>query len=484
MTRKFSLRAAHITLAIAFAFLVRLWLILTFPIVFGGDSMMRLANRNHILLSYQLPMLQLGIYLVSQLSANIIWIRLLMAALGALATLGFYLLAEDFTNQRTAFWAALLFTTNPLVLPVSIVPYQEILMLTGLLFAFHFFVKEQWTAAGLCLGLACLTRFEAWAVCPAMAFVYARSRRYAPREMIRACILFGWAPVGWLCFRAGLSPSGSYVIDHTITIWRAQRIAYLGWITLTETAIPVLFLAVIGAALLIRRGWWRAPGVQAGLIAFFCFLIAILFSAHGVSPDPERYVTSREAHIPILAVTLLAALGLMRQSRAVAAALGGLGVLLGAYGAFQFVAHETSRPEVRLGYELARYLDQNVSGSDHALIFAKPIDPEAMNMYFNKLRQAGGEQAVRAGRKALENVETSPLDYQRTLIHSSLGKLRLNCSPEPGYSYRWVAVWSDFAPEDARSRGWLQISSSQPAAVLKVGDRFVAIYHFPEPVAM
>jgi type IV secretory pathway TrbD component len=484
MTRKFTPRLLQITFVVAFGFAVRLWLILAFPIVFGGDSMMRLANRNHILLSYQLPLLQLCIYLVSQLSPNIIGIRLFMAALGALATLGFYLLAEDFAGERAAFWAALLFTTNPLVLPVSIVPYQEILMLTGLLFAFHFFVKEKWTAAGLCLGLACLTRFEAWAACPAMALMYARSQRYAFRSMLKACILFGWAPVAWLCFRAGLSPSGSFVIDRAITFWRVQRLAYLGWITLSETAIPALFLAVAGAIFLIRSRRWREPGVQAGAIFLGCFFVAILFSAHGVSPDPERYVTSREAHIPIVAVTLLAALGLMRQSGAVAAALGGLGVLLGTYGAFQFVAHETSRPEVRLGYELARYLDRNVSGADRALILAQPIDAEAMNMYFNKLRQAGGEPAVRAGKKALANVETSPLDYQRTLIHSVLGKSRLNSSPEPGYSYHWVAVWSDFAPGKARSPGWLQISSSQPAAVLKVRDRFVSVYYVPKPVAL
>src|SRR5690348_9728251 len=213
MTQKLSPRGVQITVVVAFAFVVRLWLILVFPIVFGSDSMVRLANRDHILLSYQLPLLQIGVYSVSQLSTNIISVRLFMAALGALATLGFYLLAEDFAGERAAFWAALPFTTNPLVLSISIVPYQEILMLAGLLFAFHFFVKEKWIAAGLCLGLACLTRFEVWAACPAMAFVYARRRRYALPDVLKACVLFGWAPVAWLCFRAGLSPSGSYVID-------------------------------------------------------------------------------------------------------------------------------------------------------------------------------------------------------------------------------------------------------------------------------
>lgn len=482
MTRQVSARALQIAFVVGFAFAVRLWLIVTFPIVFGSDSMVRLANHDHILLSYQLPLLQLLIYLVSHVSTNLIWIRFLMAAIGVLATLGFYLLAEDFTNSRSAFWAALLFATNPLVLPVSIVPYQEILMLAGLLFAFHFFVNEKWMAAGLCLALACLTRFEAWAACPAMAFIYARNRQYRFRELLKACLLFGCVPAGWLLFRTGLSPSGSYVMDHAITIWRLQRLAYLGWITVTETTIPALFLAVVGAVILIRRDWWRVPAVQVGLISLCLFLVAILFSAHGMPPDPERYVTSREAHIPILVISLLAALGLMRQSRAAAAALGTLGVVAGSYAAYHFVLQETSRPETRLGYELARYLDQNLSNVDRALVLAKPIDIDVMNLYFNKLRQQGGERAVEAGRRALANVETSPLDYQRTLIHSSLGKLRLNYSAEPGCPYHWVAVWSDFVPENARSRGWLEISSSQPAAVLKVLDRFVKIYYFPNPI--
>lgn len=482
MTPKVSVRALQIAFVVGFAFAVRFWLILAFPIVFGGDSMMRLANHNRILLSYQLPLLQSLIYLVSQFSTNVFWVRLLMAAIGAVSVLGFYLLAEDFTNQRSAFWGALLFATNPLVLPVSIVPYQETLMLAGLLFAFHFFVKEKWIAAGLCLGLACLTRFEAWAACPAMMVVYARSPRFAPKELVKAGLLFGWLPAAWLLFRAGLAPSGSYVIDHAISIWRLQRLVYLGWITLSETAIPALFLAVAGAVVLIRKRWWRIPSVQVGLISFSSFLVAILFSAHGVSPDRERYVTSREAHIPILVVSLLAALGLMRQSRAVAAGLGAIGVVAGAYASYHFVLRETSRPEIRLGYELAVYFDQNVSPADRALVLAKPIDSDAMKMYFDKLRQTGGERAVEAGRRALANVETSPLDYQRTLIHSSLGKVRMNYLPEPGCSYHWVAVWSDFVPENARSRGWLEISSSQPAAILKVLDKFVKIYYFPNAV--
>ena len=61
-------------------------------------------------------------------------------------------------------------------------------------------------------------------------------------------------------------------------------------------------------------------------------------------------------------------------------------------------------------------------------------------MYFNELRRTGGEQAVYAGQRALATVETSPLDYQRTLIHSRFGKNRLKYSSGPGDSFQWVAV--------------------------------------------
>jgi hypothetical protein len=196
----------------------------------------------------------------------------------------------------------------------------------------------------------------------------------------------------------GLAPSGSFVIDHSITWWRLQRLVYLGWITGKETAIPTLLLAFLGAAIVVRQQKWRDRRFLLGGAFLLLFSVAVLFSAHGDSPDPERYVSSREAHIPITAVTFLAAFALAQPTR-VNLRLAGLGVVLGIYGAFHFVDHETSRPEIRLGYELARYIDKNVQSQDYVMVLAKPIASDSLNLYFNKVRELSGQPGLREAQK-------------------------------------------------------------------------------------
>src|SRR6476659_9352175 len=112
--------------------LLRLWLLHAYSIVFGGDTVLRLANRDHILLAYQLPMLQLLIYGISLVSHDLLPVRCLMALIGAAAGVGFYWMIRCFVSERNALIAALLFTMNPFLVEISIVPYQEPLMLAGL----------------------------------------------------------------------------------------------------------------------------------------------------------------------------------------------------------------------------------------------------------------------------------------------------------------------------------------------------------------
>ena len=53
--------------------------------------------------------------------------------------------------------AALLFTANPFLAELSIVPYQETLMLASVLFAFAFYFRESVTASAVAIALGCLT---------------------------------------------------------------------------------------------------------------------------------------------------------------------------------------------------------------------------------------------------------------------------------------------------------------------------------------
>ena len=77
---------------------LRAAIILTNPIVWGGDTIIRLFDRHTLLKSYQLPLLQVLISGVSTISMNPVLVQFLMAVIGAVAGIGFYLLAADFVG--------------------------------------------------------------------------------------------------------------------------------------------------------------------------------------------------------------------------------------------------------------------------------------------------------------------------------------------------------------------------------------------------
>lgn len=105
---------AHRQLAIIVAagLVVRAYLIHRYPPVYGGDTILRLANAEHIVPSYQLRLLQAAIHYLRALSGNLLLV-------------------------------------NPFLLAHSVVPYQEILMVAGLVFAFHFAFAGRWLPVSL-----------------------------------------------------------------------------------------------------------------------------------------------------------------------------------------------------------------------------------------------------------------------------------------------------------------------------------------------
>src|SRR5215475_7249843 len=329
----------NILIVAAVAFLTRLWLILTFPIVYGGDSLLRLVNRDRILISYQLPLLQSLIWVLTRCFSSVLSVRLLMAGLGAFAAVAFYRFALDFAGERAALAGALLFATNPFITPVSSVPYQEILLLGCLLFALRSLFRRHDLAASLWLGLACLTRFEAWVACPIFAIVTWRRGR----PMWQSFLLFSWAPLLWLAFRRGLSEPGTYVLERNFSFDRLYRIPFLAGHTVANATAATVVLAALGAYVIVRERRYRDPRLRTLAALLGVFTLAILFSAHGEPPDVNRYVTTREIHIPLILVTLAAAIGCAAFPR-IAVPLTAIGMVLGAAGAYRFIAHETARP--------------------------------------------------------------------------------------------------------------------------------------------
>jgi hypothetical protein len=162
------------------------------------------------------------------------------------------------------------------------------------------------------------------------------------------------------------------------------------------------------------------------------------------------------------------------------------------------VARETADPKLRLSYDLALYLDQHVRNEQRAVVLAKPVPSALFSDYLDKTTAHGGLAGRRRALENLRQLDISPPDYQRTLVHSRLGKQRLrslstpllppadevvwrslpspDSSAAPG-EIDWLAVWSDFEPAnsvEARLLEWT--SGRRPFYTLRHDSHSVRIY--------
>lgn len=360
-------------------------------------------------------------------------------------------------------------------------------MLAALLFAFHFFFSGNAAAASVCFGLACLTRYEAWAAAPVLAIGHFARGARSPRRAAEALALFGWAPLAWMILHRGFSAPGTFVVELPASLERLQRYVYLGWITVKNTPAPVLILAAWGGWRLLTVDFRKQPRLRV-LAAFLAlFAAAILLSAHGEAPDPERFVTAREAAIPITAAVFAAGFAI-RQRRRLGHLLVAAGVVLGVYQAHRFLIRDTSQPATRLSFEVARFLDSNVKEGERVAMLVRPIPQDLIRNYLDKVRSAGGDEGLRRARRILASVDTSPPDYQGTMIHSTLGRRVISFAPRPGgesvrseiaeTNVDWIVIWSDHMPGneiEARLKN-RAMTSGHPAHVLKVEPLSAAVF--------
>jgi hypothetical protein len=420
---------------------LRLVLIAQFPLIFGGDPMVRMIQRDRILISHQLPLLQLIVFSIARVTHNYLITMIVMTLIGASVGVAFYMLARDVVQETPAVLAALMIATNPFLAGYSIVPFQESLMVALLLLAFHFqYVGKPW-AASLCLGLACLTRYEAWAAVPVFVAVFVWRRGFSAANILRAVAIFGWAPLGWIVFQRGLAPAGSYVLESHITAARVMRWVYLGYISVKFTPLIVIGLGLFGLWIFWRDHYGKAHWPLVAFIGLFG--IALLFSAHGDLPDPERRIASREATLWIASLSLLAAIALDKLPR-YRTVLAALGVVFGVWGSYRFARQEAADPHLVLSYRLAKFFDRALQPGERALILAPPWPREVFDFYLQRARETGGQAGYEAAVRSLLEADMSPPSYQRMLIHSKLDRSRFLSTPGP--CTEWMAVWSDYGP--------------------------------------
>ena len=443
------------------AIALRLALMAAYPALFGGDSVVRLANADRVLLSYQLPALQAVIHVLWSLWPSPWLPRLVLVAVSGVAAAGVYRLSRQLMPETAAFAAALFFALNPFLTAYSIVPYQEMLMLAGLGWAFAWACERRPGLAALALAFACLTRYEAWLACPALLWLSWSLGSRTPVHAIRLAASYVAAPLAWMLWQGGLTPAGSFAVEADLSFERLWRWVYLGWIVLKH-AWFLLPAAVLGGWALLRNRWrepvWRALSLFAAL-----FAVAILLSAHGERDRPERYVTAREAHLPIAFVCLLAGVGLAKLRRrrteiAVAA------LILSLVSAVRFVASETSAPHIALSHKAAKLLDERLAAGETAVILAKPVPADLLERFLDTAERQGGAAARAQAQRTLLELRTEPPDYQRILVQSRFSRTQLRSlaslpeqlvpdQPPPALAEPdWVLLWQDFEPSNSAER--------------------------------
>ncbi len=423
-------------------------------------------------------MLQLLIFVTHRISASPLAWRILMIGVGSLAGAGFYLLCAQWVDRSAALWAGLFFATSPFLNEISVVPFQEILMVGFLCFALYSYATRRWILLTVFLTCACWTRYESWLICAVLAIDYVAQQPWKAKASTRAVLLFGIGPLSWIAVHHGLTPSGAYAIEFPRSPARLVRIVYLCWICIKQTSLPLLFCAGVCvrhawlSRTLLRREW------RLSLLFLTLYSIAILSAAHGVShpgmPNPELFVSAREATLLVCFTLLLATFGFSRLSyKAWAPALGVLALIFGLLQSFLLVRSQANQPDVAVSYEVARYLTEHARRTDQVLFVAKPFVAEDSSYYIEQITRLGGSAGLAAARASLHEFDLSPMDYQRTAVQTNLPERNLTATADPR-DVQWIVAWNNVPAPSSVSAALL---SFEPVAAFERQTLRAIVWH-------
>ena len=416
-----------------------------YPIIYGGDPVARLVNYPRILNGHQLPLLQVLLHFTMRWFYGPKAIFVLMALISAAACTGVHALTWVITQDRSsARLAAILYAAHPFILFYSRVPYQEPLAIAGIFWGFYFLFRPG-SAPGLMLssaafGIACLSRYECWIAALVAAFylVWRKWKEEGTRRMmpvVLAPAAFGWVPAGWMAWNCGLSPAGSYVLDLELSWGRLYRPYFIAKSTLWWTGSAVVLLALMGFARFRADEKVRRSRQLHSLLATVALLLtALVFSGHGIEPDATHIVTEREAFIPVSVLILFAGAGASRfieelrewcgRSLLLRSAVPALAIAVAAGYGLDRGIHRVAAAgeELKTDYEVAQFLSKRQA---RGLILAAPLPAEQMASYLHSVEKWSGSAGREKAQQLLKEMETAPLDYQRVLMYSWMGKDKL-----------------------------------------------------------
>lgn len=400
----------NLLLIFAIAFLFRLALLILFPVPCGNDAAGRLYFRDTLWIGHWLPLTQALVYVGYAATQNIFFVRLVFIIAASLSAAAFTFYLQLFASRRAALIGGVLFATNSLLVFLSLMPYQEVVFI-GLLFgSLAFFQKAKtvesnswnFAAGSFLFGLACLTRYEAWLILPALfvANIWRSIASHGLRSIffvtLKNATGLMWGPALWLIinWRKWGSPTAFlfHRPDHEFYAWaphgEIERIAaYIGimlyW--LARFGSPLILLAAPGIWKLWKNRKTMLPVLWPVVLLLTTVLIFLIFIA-----GKEFATANRFASLPLAIMLIFVALGADEIiDRVQKSKVGWLGkikkpamktsvivsaiFLLIIYGAVP-VASGNRHPDFREPYEVATFLKVHLSSNERAVIVGESID--------------------------------------------------------------------------------------------------------------
>jgi len=298
--------------------LINLIILITFiyfyPAIFDWDGVSRLINHNRIYVSHSLPGLQSIIYLMYKLQLGLMGVRVALIIVSLCASIALYLFVNNQFGRRTAFICSLLFMTTPRLLAVAIVPYQEMLMFLFVFLGLYLFSSQHENLGGLCLGVSCLVRYEAWIFCLLFAagkiYVQVRDRNNImnfKKSFLKPLIILWGITVAVILRHASFKNIGEYGGFGTLLDVSSINVIHIAKILFLRMSHPIVvfIFAILGIVhiFLLRKKKQKRLWT---MIAFFLLLILIP-TAMRINKSPSSFRTTL---IPTVLMVLFVSLGI------------------------------------------------------------------------------------------------------------------------------------------------------------------------------
>jgi hypothetical protein len=293
----------------AVSFLGRWFLLTKFPAMYGWDAFTRLWASDALFVRHWLPVPQIPIVVAHYFDFGLLFVRLSSAMFGSIAVVSFGIVAGRYYGLKAGMVTGLLLCVMSDFVRYTIVPYQEgpLLAFMGLYLVFAPFgigecSTKRYLLAVFFLGLACLSRYEAWVFMLLENGRYLIGRRWTPVVKMLPVVLLLPA---WFLLSSYITPGDCPPLQSEVIIPPVMQIFSNSHFS--EKFLLIFFKVIFGIFQELGLGIILLPvgmayaflnggrfGREILLLWFVIFGLALVrgFHSHGVVTDRMLVVLS------------------------------------------------------------------------------------------------------------------------------------------------------------------------------------------------